>query len=155
MSTWNPRASASINRGLLVCADHRTGHPISPGSPKGAAVKSPPQSPTCASQIEMRAMMMVLSKVSAVVDKSCRAGENRSQISRMALWPHRHSCSGGKQSGSGWAEKQVGKGGEGNGTLHILLICDLFPPALQFLSTAALTLANTVVSNSLSLNVAP
>ena len=32
-------------------------------------------------------------KVSAVVDKSCRAGENRSQISRMALSPHRHSCS--------------------------------------------------------------
>ena len=72
--------------------------------------------------------------------QKCRAGENRSQISRMASWPHRHSCSGGKQSGSGWAGKQVGEGEEGNGTLHILLICDLFPPALQFLSTAALTL---------------
>ena len=72
--------------------------------------------------------------------KKCRAGENRSQISRMASWPHRHSCSGGKQSGSGWAGKQVGEGEEGNGTLHILLICDLFPPALQFLSKAALTL---------------
>ena len=74
------------------------------------------------------------------MDKSCRAGENRSQISRMALWPHCHSCSRGKQLGSGWAGKQVGEREAGDGTSHILLICDLFSPALQFLSKTALTL---------------
>ena len=71
----------------------------------------------------------------------------------MASWPHRHSCSGGKQSGSGHVGKQVGEGEEGNGTLLILLICDLFPPALQFLSKAALTLLKGKSLGVLCLNV--
>ena len=33
---------------------------------------------------------------------------------------------------SGWAGKQVGEREGGDGTSHILLICDLFSPALQF-----------------------
>ena len=42
--------------------------------------------------------------------------------------------------GSGWAGKPVGEREAGDGTSHILLICDLFSPALQFLSKTALTL---------------
>ena len=115
------KQNATLSPNFTQPGAHILGHPCISGFLHMLALLSCSQSERCCGQ-------------------KCRAGENRSQISRMALWPHRHSCSGGKQSGSGWDGKQVEEGEEGNGTLHILLICDLFPPALQFLSTAALTL---------------
>ena len=81
--------------------------------------------------------------VSAVLDKNCRAGENRSQISRIWDVPSPASlsptCFPAHPLPNCLPQEQEWQWGHN----AILLICDLFSPALQLLSTTALTLFST------------
>ena len=81
--------------------------------------------------------------VSAGAAKGCSAGENRLTFSSMLLRAssfHHHSClveQGTRNCVDTFeSPKQVGDQGD----MLILLICDLFSPALQFLAATALTL---------------
>ena len=85
--------------------------------------------------------------VSAVLDKNCRAGENRSQISRIWDVPSPASlsptCFPAHPLPNCLPQEQEWQWGHN----AILLICDLFSPALQLLSTTALTLVTTNNTN--------
>ena len=99
------------------------------------------QEEICTHKCPARSVHHLVTKVSAVLDRACSAVENRSTFSSMLLRQHCRLVSIPVFEGGVCCLKT----GRGRRKVHILLICDLFSPALQFLSKTALILEPRVV----------